>query len=135
MKKISDRIQILDRHKLEDDRGWFLKIIAGDEKNLPNYTGEIYLINAYPGKSRANHYHLIANEWFTLISGSALLKLEDVVSKEKMNIKLNSDTPQTIYVPNGIAHSLINLYDEPYLLLAYSDKKYIPTDTITYKID
>lgn len=127
-----DKIQIIPRKLIKDNRGWFLKVINGEENNLPKYTGEIYFTNALPGQSRGGHYHLRAKEWFTLIKGMCDLYLEDVETGEKLVLGLSSNEPTTIYVPNMIAHSFLNKSNEEYLLMAYNDLLYDPTDTIPY---
>jgi dTDP-4-dehydrorhamnose 3,5-epimerase-like enzyme len=132
--KLKHKIKIIQRNKIADSRGWFLKIITGKEEHIPLHTGEVYMVNAKPGESRANHYHLQANEWFTLVAGKALMLVEDVSTKERMSIELDSDNPRTIYVPNQIAHSFENISSEPYLLVTYSDRLYDPADTIIYKL-
>ena len=129
---ISDRIEILSRKKITDKRGWFLKVINGKESNLPNYTGEFYITSAKPRESKGGHYHLKANEWFTLIKGDCKLILEDILSKENLVILLSSESPKTIFVPFGIAHIFVNDSVEEFILTAYSDKLYEPDDTITY---
>ena len=131
---LSDKIKIIDRNKIFDSRGWFLKVINGLEKNLPSHTGEVYVISAGQGESRANHYHLIANEWFTLIKGKALMVMEDIHTKERLEIKLDADKPQTIYVPRNIAHGFNNISNENYILVTYSDVLYDPKDTISYQL-
>ena len=130
---LDKKIKIINRKRINDPRGWFLKVIHGDEANLPNFTGEVYIISADKNECRANHYHYIANEWFTLIKGKALMKIEDIESKERMEIVLDEKNPQTIYVPNCIAHSFQNLSDKNYILVTYTDKLYKPADTVPYK--
>ena len=130
--KLSDRIKIIDRKKKLDSRGWFLKILTGTEESLPKFTGEVYIVSALPGESRANHFHIETCEWFTLIQGKALLLLEDVDTKERLRIELDSENPQTIYVPYNIAHSFINESIYPYMLMAYTNKLYDSSDTIPY---
>lgn len=126
------KIKIIERRKIEDSRGWFLKVINGLEENLPKYTGEVYLTNATPGEAKGGHYHEIANEWFTLITGDCELKLTDIVTGEKLSLNLSSLRPQTVYVPNGIAHIFINNSLNEFILLAYSDQLFIPEDTIMH---
>lgn len=130
---IFERIQIIDRRIISDSRGYFLKVLTGKEDNLPSYTGEIYVTSAKPGEAKGGHYHPEANEWFTLLQGECRLELTDVFSKEKQLITLKSDLPQSIYVPCQIAHVFINTSDsQDFLLLAYTDKLYDPSDTIVY---
>ena len=88
---LSDKIQLITRKILADNRGWFLKVIDGKEENLPNYTGEIYFTNASPGQSKGGHYHLKASEWFTLINGICDLHLVDVETGEKIESILELD--------------------------------------------
>lgn len=132
---LKDKIKIIPRKLILDDRGTFLKIIDGKEENLPSNTGEIYLTTALKGQSKGGHYHVKAVEWFTLISGSCNLQLIDVDSNEKMLIELSSSKPKTIYVPNRIAHNFVNTGNEEFVLLAYTNILYDPSDTISYEFN
>lgn len=130
---LSEKIITYKRNKIEDSRGWFLKVINGTESNLPKSTGEVYLTMATPGEMKGGHYHPLANEWFTLITGECLLKLEDIETNEYKEIFLNSSDPVSIYVPAGIAHAFFNVSkDNDFILLAYSDQLFDPADTIPF---
>lgn len=129
---LSNQIKIIERRLINDDRGWFLKAITGTEENIPVVTGEVYLTMAKSGQAKGGHYHPKAIEWFTLIQGKATLLLEDVVTHEKMQLKLSFDSPQTIFVPNNVAHIFINEHEEDFILLAYTDQIYDPKDTVNY---
>jgi dTDP-4-dehydrorhamnose 3,5-epimerase-like enzyme len=131
---LKEKIKIIPRKKLKDHRGWFLKAIDGTEDNLPDYTGEIYLTSAVKGEARGNHYHAEATEWFTLIDGKATLILEDVNTKERMELSLDSENPVTIVIPPFVAHVFVNFNSKPFILLAYTDKLYDPKDTIRYEL-
>jgi dTDP-4-dehydrorhamnose 3,5-epimerase-like enzyme len=72
-----DGVGVIPRILRGDGRGWFLKIMDGKEPTLPSIFGEIYMVMALPGQVRANHYHCKTSEWFTLVKGSAVLKLAD----------------------------------------------------------
>lgn len=128
---LSEKIISYKRKKIEDSRGWFLKVINGAESNLPRHTGEVYLTMATPGQMKGGHYHPLANEWFTLITGECILKLEDMETQERKEIHLNANDPVTIYVPSGIAHAFFNTSEEKdFILMAYSDQLFDPADTI-----
>lgn len=129
---LKDKIKIIPRKLIHDDRGWFLKVIDGKEENLPKQTGEIYITNAKEGKAKGGHYHKKASEWFTLLAGSCDLLLVDIETNEKMVIELSDNEPKTIYVPNGVAHIFINKLKSDFMLLAYSDLLYDPNDTIPF---
>ncbi len=131
---LQDKIQIIDRRLIQDERGWFLKAITGKEEGLPQHTGEVYLTMGRPRQMRGGHYHSLAVEWFIIIQGEAILKLEDINTHERMEIKLCSEDAKTVFVSNNIAHAFFNESDKEFILLAYTDRLYDPTDTIEYKL-
>lgn len=132
---LSDRITIIPRRLLQDERGWFLKVIDGTESHLPGFTGEIYLTSALPGHSKGGHYHYQANEWFSIIRGAAELQLADIETREQLVISLSMDNPSTIYVPCKVAHSFVNISEtEECIVLAYTDRLYDPQDTVPFQL-
>ncbi|WP_302788564.1 polysaccharide biosynthesis C-terminal domain-containing protein [Phocaeicola coprophilus] len=130
---LKDRIKIIPRHLIKDNRGWFLKVITGTEDNIPNQTGEVYLTMGKPGQIKGGHYHPKAVEWFTVIEGNAVLRLEDINSKERIEIAMSLEDAKSVYVPNNVAHDFKNVGNTDFIVLAYTDKLYDPEDTITYK--
>ena len=47
-----DKVQIINRRLIADERGWFLKAITGTEEGIPNHTGEVYLTMGKPGQAK-----------------------------------------------------------------------------------
>lgn len=129
-----DKVRIIPRHLISDERGWFLKAITGTEEDIPSHTGEVYLTMGKPGQSKGGHYHPEAVEWFTVIEGDVILKLEDMETHERRNIEMSLDRAITVFVPNNVAHVVVNHSDKDFILLAYTDKLYDPKDTIPYVI-
>ena len=130
-----EKVRIIPRRLIADDRGWFLKAITGTEEDIPSHTGEVYLTMGKPGQAKGGHYHPEAVEWFTIIEGSAILKLEDMETHERMDIEMPFEKAQTVFIPNNVAHIVVNNSDRDFILLAYTDKLYDPSDTIAYHID
>lgn len=130
-----EKVKIIKRRLIADDRGWFLKAITGTEENIPSHTGEVYLTMGRPGQAKGGHYHPKAVEWFTIIEGAAILKLQDMETHERMDIEMLFDKAQTVFIPNNVAHMVVNNSNENFILLAYTDKLYDPTDTIPYTIE
>ena len=130
-----EKVKIISRRLIADDRGWFLKAITGTEENIPSHTGEVYLTMGKPGQAKGGHYHPEAVEWFTIIEGSAILKLEDMETHERMDIEMPFEKAQTVFIPNNVAHIVVNNSDKDFILLAYTDKLYDPADTIAYNIE
>lgn len=129
-----DSVHIINRRLIVDDRGWFLKAITGTEEGIPNHTGEVYLTMGKPGQAKGGHFHPEAVEWFTIIQGSAVLKLEDIETHERRDIEMSLDKAITVFIPNNVAHVVVNNSDSDFILLAYTDKLYDPKDTIAYTI-
>lgn len=130
-----DNVQIIQRRFISDDRGWFLKAITGNEKGIPPHTGEVYVTMGKPGQAKGGHYHPEAVEWFTVIEGCAVLKLEDTETHERRDIEMSLEKAITVFIPNKVAHKVVNSSDKAFILLAYTDKSYDPADTIAYTIE
>lgn len=131
---LEDRIKIIPRRLIKDERGWFFKAITGTEENIPSHTGEVYLTMGAKGQAKGGHYHPKAVEWFTVIEGKAILKLEDVETSEKMEIAMSLEYAILVFVPNNVAHIFENASDSNFIVLAYTDLLYDPSDTITYQL-
>jgi UDP-2-acetamido-2,6-beta-L-arabino-hexul-4-ose reductase len=128
---ITNEIIRIPRKRIIDIRGFFLKIIDGNEPGNP-FHAEVYVTSAKPGESKGGHYHRIANEWFTLVKGEALLIIVNVDTLERKEIDLKDQQPETIFIPPGYAHSFKNVGDEDYILVAFTDVLYKPEDTILF---
>ena len=129
-----DKVRIINRKLISDNIGWFIKAITGNEEGLPLHTGEVYLTMGKPGQAKGGHYHPEAVEWFTLVEGKAILKLEDVLTHETREIEMSLEKAITVFIPNNVAHIVINNSDKDFILLAYTDKLYDPADTIAYNL-
>ena len=130
-----EKVQIIPRRLISDDRGWFLKAITGTEVGIPSHTGEVYLTMGKPGQAKGGHYHPEAVEWFTIIKGSAILKLEDIETHEKQEIEMSLEKAISVFIPNNVAHIVVNNSGSDFILLAYTDKLYDPSDTIAYEFE
>jgi dTDP-4-dehydrorhamnose 3,5-epimerase-like enzyme len=133
---LKDRIRFIERRRLSDERGWFLKVLTGLEDELPELVGEVYFTHAIPGQVRGNHFHRLAHEWFTVIQGVAEVRFLDPKTGERLDYIAESVRPVTIHVPPGIVHAFKNpeTATEPMLLVAYSSEIYNSTDTVKYPL-
>lgn len=131
-----DTIRFIPRRLISDERGWFLKVVDGNEENIPARTGEVYLTYALPGQPRGDHYHPATAEWFTVVEGRALLLVEDPQTGARAQWWLDATEPQTVFMPPGLAHVFVNPEGAagPFLLVAYAANAYDPADTIPYPV-
>jgi dTDP-4-dehydrorhamnose 3,5-epimerase-like enzyme len=131
---LQNKIRIIERKLLTDSRGWFLKVLTGFEEFLPHHVGESYITLALPGEWRANHYHSKTAEWFTVFKGCAKVILEDIETKERIELIMDAAEPKTIFASPGIAHVFINNGTEELMLIAYAENPYEPEDTYLYNL-
>lgn len=131
-----DRVTLIPRRLIADERGWFVKVIDGGEAELPGHIGEVYLTMAVPGQARGNHYHPACDEWFTIVSGKARLLLGDPATGERAEIALDAADPHTVHMPAGIAHVFVNPDESgtEFVLVAYAANRYDPADTVPYPL-
>lgn len=128
----TDLYEIIERRKIVDQRGFFLKTMTGFERDLPQQFGEIYVIKGDQGQARANHYHNAATEWFTILQGKVRLNLKHVDTQETASLLLTDESPITVRINPRVAHSLLGVNTEDYILMAYTDLRYDPVDTIAH---
>ncbi len=131
-----EQVQFIRRTRLDDTRGWFLKVINGSENHLPERTGEIYVTTTQPGAVRGNHYHVQTAEWFTVIQGAAELVLSDSTGEQRQTHYISADEPVTVYMPAGVGHAIKNPDDSDTTLIfiMYADHLYDPDDTVPLKL-
>jgi dTDP-4-dehydrorhamnose 3,5-epimerase-like enzyme len=131
-----DDVRLIERRQFTDGRGWLLKAMDGKEEFLSPQFGEIYVVMASAGQIRANHYHPRTSEWFTVVMGRALLRIGDPETGKHRDLLLDAATPQTVFIPAGVAHAFRNSAGNggELLLLAYADHAYDPTDTVALKL-
>ncbi|MAD12586.1 MAG: hypothetical protein CMC04_07695 [Flavobacteriaceae bacterium] len=127
-----NNVKLNKLNKLNDSRGSFIKIINGEEIKNP-FACEVYITTAKPGQSKGGHFHNRAHEWFYLIKGFVELTTVNVDSGEKEVLLIKENSDELIYMPPRIAHSFKNIGKDDFILLAYTDVTYDPSDTIAYE--
>lgn len=124
--------QIIERSKIVDPRGFFLKTMTGYEQDIPQEFGEIYVIKGDAGQARANHFHNLATEWFTLLQGKVRLNLRNIDTGDEASLLLDDNVPVTVRINPRVAHSLLGVEKCDYILMAYTNIRYDPVDTIAH---
>ncbi len=127
----------LSRVKHKREEGWLSELISMNYRDDPFNCLHSYLVLIKPGKIRAEHYHKRKEEWLAITSGKISLFLEDIKSKEKKKIILdsNSEDYKIIYIPPLVAHTIKNVGDKEASLVVFSKTSEDLEDTIPYKIE
>ena len=120
-----------------DDRGWFAEIVRTEDLDgNKNPFGQMYVTVAKPGQIKGKHYHTRKTEWFCVVSGSGVLTLFDLETKEKSEIKIGEDNMVAVQIPPNVWHAITNTStDRELFLLAYIDESYDPIDPDTIALE
>ena len=125
--------------KFEDERGFLIEFLKNSElADDKKVFGQIYLTTIRPGCVRGNHYHLHKEEHFALMSGRALVIVEDVDTKERREVELDASGERIlkIRVGPGVAHAIKNTDDRDVVLCSYTNEEYDPDnlDQLFYEL-
>lgn len=80
-----------------------------------------------------NHYHKIKQEILIPLHGNYEIHLEDIETKEKEVIILDSDDNKAIYIKTGISHKIISKNETGVLLVLASNHSNLD-DEIKYEV-
>ncbi len=118
-----------------DERGFLVEFLKQTELLEKNKTfGQIYFVTfEKPNVVRGNHYHKKTQEWFGVAYGKLEVVLEDVNTKERLTLILDSEDKKFVrlYIGPYVAHAFRNL-SERAVLLDYTNKIYDPVNTDRY---
>lgn len=133
---LHDRIEISEYKMIVEPRGWFQKPLTGLTVPLAEDSfGEIYVVKAFPGEFRGNHYHERATEWFFVVAGEATAYLQDADSGESCSLRLSEEDNQCLRISARVAHVFVNEDEKvPFVLAAYTDRLFSPEDTIPFVV-
>ncbi|MDD2799764.1 MAG: WxcM-like domain-containing protein [Bacteroidales bacterium] len=129
-----ENIKIWDLDRKGDSRGWFLKVLNGSEEFRNQLIGDVYFVCGKDSGIRGNHFHIETNEWFSAIKGNCSLYLEDIVTHEKREIKLEEDFPKLVFVPKNVAHAFYSDSSNEFIVAAFTDTLFDPSDTIKFDL-
>ena len=120
----------LNLKSFKDKRGMLFEILRFEDFNIPG-NGQLYTFSINPGQRRGDHYHNKKQEWFTCVSGEAVVLLSN--KNDRKAIKISADKPKVVYAAPGTAHALINDSNKVAVIVSYGSKQHDPQDEDTYR--
>ncbi len=109
-----------------DERGWVFepltRVQLAGQQNA-------HLVITLPGKIRGNHFHKDATETVTVF-GPALVRFREGDLTRDINVPPN-EAFQFVFPP-GVPHAMLNSGDKPTILIAFSDRPYLPENPDTF---
>ena len=105
-----------------------LTVIWRDWDNLlKNHPKMVYVNSINPGEIKGPHIHKNRTTSFFCIDGSVVLIIQDD-GKKFHEMKMNSEKPVLITVPNGIAAAIVNPTSKIARVLVLADIAWRPND-------
>jgi len=116
---------------IPDDRGKLMEILRADEPIFQKF-GQVYMTTAYPGVTKAWHYHKLQDDYFTCIAGAMRLALYDAredspTYKEINDFVVSLDNPILVRIPKLVYHGFKCISDKEAIVIN------IPTSPYNYK--
>ena len=99
-----------------DERGSFTEILKTKEN------GQISVNIIKPNCIKGNHWHHTKIEKFIVLSGEGIIKMENISTKEVINIVLNDKELNVVDIPVGYIHSIINNGSQDLVMLIWANE-------------
>lgn len=101
-----------------DERGVFCEMLKTKQ------AGQFSFFTAHPGITRGGHYHHTKNEKFLVIKGQALFKFEHVITGERYELRVDSDTPEIVETVPGWSHDVTNVGSEELIVMLWANETF-----------
>lgn len=128
-------IDLVKIKAFEDERGFLKKVFKKSFIDINSQAEEAYLLYSQKDSVRGNHYHKMNIECFFIISGTAKVAIQNIITGHFDEMEMDYKDNILIIVHPFIAHAFKNEKDEELIILAVATKEYDPLDKDTYKLD
>lgn len=119
----------MDLQALETKTDWRGSLVEAFK--LPN-DGQVFYVNAVPGATRGNHYHMRKTEHFLVIFGTAEIHVRDRDTGNVMKLTVSGDRPMLVSIFANHTHN-ITAQDMGCIFLVWCDEQFNPEDPDTYE--
>ncbi len=122
-----------DRPQAEAPRLKRLRLAQGELAQF--YDGDegmryLAFVELLPGRVRGNHYHARKQEWIYVLSGQVRLSLEEVCSKARATVELQ--TGDLAFIQTGVAHAIHTL--QAGQAVEFSPVRFDPADVFSHAL-
>jgi dTDP-4-dehydrorhamnose 3,5-epimerase-like enzyme len=123
---------VLDLISHVDSRGFLIELLRFTDWDIPG-GGQLYTFSVEPGKRRGDHCHLHKREWFTCVSGEAIVLLSSSDGRNH-TVLLSPVEPKIVYAAPGTSHALVNRAEQVAVIVSYGSEQHNPKDEDTYPL-
>lgn len=130
-KKLIEGVKLKDLKVIPDERGRLMEILRADDELFIKF-GQAYMTAAYPGVTKAWHYHEKQTDNFTVVKGMAKVVLYDPregsPTKGMVNeFFLGEHNPKLLQIPKMVYHGFKCIGEDEVIIIN------IPTETYNYE--
>ncbi len=134
-----DGVQIKKLKVIPDERGMLMEILRNDDEMFEKF-GQVYLTTAYPGVTKAWHYHKDQTDHMTVVKGMMKIVLYDdretSPTKGEVNVFFAGErNPILVRIPKGIYHGFKCVSVEEALVVNIPDKTYDYKNPDEFRLD
>ena len=124
---------------IADERGRLMEILRADDEVFEAF-GQVYITTAYPGVTKAWHYHSKQTDFFTAVSGMMKLVLhdgrEDSSTKGEVNeFFIGEHNPMLVTIPPGVAHGFKCIGEHEAIVVNVPTRPYNASEPDEFRID
>lgn len=124
---------------IADERGRLMEILRADDEVFQKF-GQVYITTAYPGVTKAWHYHARQTDCFTAVSGMMKLALYDTRKNSATQGEVNEffigeHNPILVTIPPGVAHGFKCIGEREAVVVNVPTECYNPAEPDEFRID
>ena len=112
-----------------DTRGSFTEFIKGET------FGQVSVNISKPGIIKGNHWHNLKHEKFLVVSGTGVIRLRKITSKDIIQYKVGGDVLEVIDIPVGYAHNIENQGTTDMISIIWASDVFDPNNQDTYYME
>ena len=122
-----------------DERGRLMEMLRTDDSEFQKF-GQVYMTTAYPGVTKAWHYHKIQTDYFVCVRGMMKVVLfdsrEDSPTKGVVNEFFIGDfNPLMVVIPPGVYHGFKCISEHEAIVVNTPTEMYSRTTPDEYRVD
>lgn len=123
-----DGVQVKKLRVIPDERGNLMEILREDDPFFDHF-GQVYMTTAYPGVTKAWHYHRDQTDHMTVVSGMMKIVLYDDRDGSPTRGEINEffvgeKTPALVRIPRGVYHGFKCISTVEAIVINIPDKTY-----------
>lgn len=112
-----------------DARGSFTEFLRTPDR------GQISINISKPSVTKGNHWHRSKVEKFLAVSGSGLIRLRSIWSREIAEYRVSGESLRVVDIPPGYTHSIVNTGHDDLVALIWANECYDPKNPDTYRLE